>query len=380
MLSLVCTLHQPCSRTFELLDRLILMKDGNLVYQGKAKLAKQYFEEINIRVPEFCNPADFFLEAISDPAHSHKVLNENYQKLCEFEVRDERVKIHEEYKSIEINLNNINYVCWFTEYALLLHRTSINYIRNNSLFLMKIFNYLIISIIISSFYFELGKEKDEKKLFQNYTSFFFNNISITIFNAILTSCYIIGSNKSILKKESSSKLYRLSSFYLSLITSLLIYSIIYAIIYTTMTYIGIQFLYDNTYKNIEKYLLLFLSNFFKYSIGQCVGIFIGSNFEEKFNGLIIPFVSILFYFGAGFYRGNNTIPSYISWLFYGSPYKYFMELELNLFADYNELTNSIPERMGFSYGPYVCFSSLIGFTLIVLIFGYVGIKYNTAKF
>jgi len=356
------------------------MKDGHLVYQGKANFATKYFEEINIRLPEFCNPADFFLEAISDTNHSYKEFNENYKKLCDFQVKDEQMKIHEQYKSIEINFNNKKYVGWFTEFILLLHRTSINYIRNNSLFLMKIFNYLMMSIIISAFYFQLSKEKDEQKLFQNYSSFFFNNISVTFFNAISTSCYIIGSNKSILKKESSSKLYGLSSFYISLITSLFINSIIYAIIYTTMTYIAIQFFFDNTYKNIEKYLLLLFSNFTKYSIGQCVGIFIGSNFEEKFNGLIIPFVSILFYFGAGFYRGNYTIPSYISWLFYASPYKYYMELELKMFSDYNELTSSIPERMGFSYGLYVCISSLIGITLMVLLFGFIGIKYYTAKF
>jgi len=46
-------------------DRLILMCDGYIVYQGLAKYSSQYFKSIGWEVPHHTNPADYYMSALS---------------------------------------------------------------------------------------------------------------------------------------------------------------------------------------------------------------------------------------------------------------------------------------------------------------------------
>jgi ABC-type multidrug transport system permease subunit len=63
--TILATIHSPSSEAFYYFDRLILMADGFIVYQGDAKLSIQHFRLINKPVPPFTNPADFFMKILS---------------------------------------------------------------------------------------------------------------------------------------------------------------------------------------------------------------------------------------------------------------------------------------------------------------------------
>lgn len=63
--TVVSTIHSPSSEAFFYFDRLILMCDGNIVYQGDAKHSVTYFKKIDRPVPTQCNPADFFMKLLS---------------------------------------------------------------------------------------------------------------------------------------------------------------------------------------------------------------------------------------------------------------------------------------------------------------------------
>ena len=59
------TIHSPGSEAFFYFDRLILMCDGNIVYQGTASASVAHFREMKFEVPRFVNPADFFMKELS---------------------------------------------------------------------------------------------------------------------------------------------------------------------------------------------------------------------------------------------------------------------------------------------------------------------------
>jgi ABC-type multidrug transport system ATPase subunit len=69
----ISTIHQPGSEAFACFDRLILMCDGHIVYQGEARMSARYFKNLNYQCPIFANPSDYFM----------KVLTINYPKQVE---------------------------------------------------------------------------------------------------------------------------------------------------------------------------------------------------------------------------------------------------------------------------------------------------------
>ena len=59
------TIHQPSSRLFQLLDKLLLLSEGHAIYYGRAPLATDWFARLGYRMPYGVNAADFLLDVAS---------------------------------------------------------------------------------------------------------------------------------------------------------------------------------------------------------------------------------------------------------------------------------------------------------------------------
>eukprot|EP00644_Phytophthora_capsici_P016793 jgi/Phyca11/531330/estExt2_fgenesh1_pm.C_PHYCAscaffold_1110007 len=62
----VLSIHQPSSRSFQLLDKIILLGKGQLLYSGSPTNSKQHFGDLGFKCPESDNVADFILDIASD--------------------------------------------------------------------------------------------------------------------------------------------------------------------------------------------------------------------------------------------------------------------------------------------------------------------------
>ncbi|KAI9983282.1 hypothetical protein PInf_007237 [Phytophthora infestans] len=62
----VLSIHQPSARSFLLLNKIMLLGKGKLLYSGKPAESKNYFEELGFKCPEHENIADFILDIASD--------------------------------------------------------------------------------------------------------------------------------------------------------------------------------------------------------------------------------------------------------------------------------------------------------------------------
>merc|ERR1712072_1320057 len=63
--TILTTIHQPSSRIYQMLDKLLLMGLGHLLYYGDASVACDYFTKIGYAMPYGMNPADYFLDIAS---------------------------------------------------------------------------------------------------------------------------------------------------------------------------------------------------------------------------------------------------------------------------------------------------------------------------
>ena len=55
--TVILSIHQPRSAIFKLFDRLLLLDNGGVAYDGPANEAVQYFADIGYPCEQFSNPA-----------------------------------------------------------------------------------------------------------------------------------------------------------------------------------------------------------------------------------------------------------------------------------------------------------------------------------
>eukprot|EP01038_Epipyxis_sp_PR26KG_P012159 gene12159-16282_t len=68
--TIICTIHQPQRKVFELFHNLTLMRDGEVAYQGNTLAAANYFNSIGFPAPPNTNPADHILDILALNAHA----------------------------------------------------------------------------------------------------------------------------------------------------------------------------------------------------------------------------------------------------------------------------------------------------------------------
>ena len=82
------TIHQPNSEIYQLFDRLLLMIEGRLIYQGMAKDAVDYFDKhFGLRCPPLYNPADYFIAKMHHESLENRKRYGSYFKVYEEEIR-----------------------------------------------------------------------------------------------------------------------------------------------------------------------------------------------------------------------------------------------------------------------------------------------------
>lgn len=56
-MTVVCTIHQPPTETYNLFDRVMYLADGEVAYFGRRDQAQSYFESIGMPCPPYYNMA-----------------------------------------------------------------------------------------------------------------------------------------------------------------------------------------------------------------------------------------------------------------------------------------------------------------------------------
>lgn len=174
--TIIISIHQPSQKIFELLHTILLLsKGGYAVYSGKAYNIVSYFSSMGYDCPNNMNPADFFMDLVTDTQNDSNViqrtliLRQLIQKTYEqtssinFDIitvaetpnqngDDIGIELDNVYKKIG-RLDHSKRVSFKVQYSCLFRRQFINETRNIWGVLVPLFTASLLGLLIMTIYF-----------------------------------------------------------------------------------------------------------------------------------------------------------------------------------------------------------------------------------
>lgn len=367
------SIHQPSSNIFQHFDRMLILNKGELVYQGPAQEMDKagnvidgvvpYFDhELGIPLQVKANPCDAFMHIIEEQnagaEGTHVIEDENLKSkppLTESYKEKRLSKIDKEIDEIlgkgekcMIPKKNAKNVPYCTEFAQLLKRSWVVYIRNPSTLRIKCIMTLVYIFISLSIFWRLDKDYYG---FNDRAGFLFffsvNHFLSIIFGAIL----VFPQERPTFLRENQGKLYGVSTYYISksIVETPLV--LINNVIYSAIVYYLVDL------RGGAGHFFMFLFIFFILAwMSHSMGYFFGTTFSDLNTATIITqFTVIPFFLFSGFLINVVNMPIWLSWLQYFSPFRFSIEASMkNEFEGRSDSPFDIIGEYNMDLGKWYC--------------------------
>lgn len=159
--TILSTIHQPSSDIFNIFDRLLLLCDGNTIYQGAAKDATKHFNAIEYTCPTYSNPADYFMEQMHAEKRDAKTSEEEarFKLFNEHYANSQATIMAEKYSgqltTIASDDNQVSSSPYY-QFSLLCERSFKHTLRNPVMTKVKFGQTVVMVILICILYFDIG--------------------------------------------------------------------------------------------------------------------------------------------------------------------------------------------------------------------------------
>ncbi|BBN07153.1 ATP-binding cassette, subfamily G (WHITE), member 2 [Marchantia polymorpha subsp. ruderalis] len=188
--TVIASIHQPSSETFEIFDNLCLLSNGHQIYFGEAASARQLFEQAGFPVPALRSPSDHFLRCVNSDFDTMKMTMSgsksgqlmksrdlesayNVDKLSTPEVVGmliETFAVSEFAEIVSQKVHEINQkegpllegtgsqASFFTQAYVLTKRSFVNMYRDVGYYWLRLAVYILLTVCIGTMYFNIGNE------------------------------------------------------------------------------------------------------------------------------------------------------------------------------------------------------------------------------
>lgn len=204
--TVVCTIHQPQQKLFQLFDNLILMKKGQIVYQGSVSKSILFLESIGMSCPPGTNPADHLIDAISQNRRESVV-----ERIDQSANKTVPVNLSLGFERGPFSLKSTQN--WFAQFMTLSRRNFQQYWRRKDIIVINIIATLLLSLFIGlGIWHDIGTT--QSSIPTRVPSLFFCSVSQGVL-ASLQTINAIPKERAVMLRERAAGSYYVSAYYLS---------------------------------------------------------------------------------------------------------------------------------------------------------------------
>jgi ABC-type multidrug transport system ATPase subunit/ABC-type multidrug transport system permease subunit len=343
--TVITTIHQPSSRLYHMFDKVVLISEGSPIYYGPASAALDYFSSVGFSTSMTVNPADLLLDLANgvspDSKHSteqgddieqeQKSARENLKSAYEKNIS---TRLKAELYNPEVNSytkdassrsdNKPEQWCtsWWHQFIVLLQR-GLRERRFEAFNRLRIFQVISVAILGGLLWWHTPTSHVADRI---ALLFFFSVFwgFYPLYNAVFT----FPQERTMLIKERSSGMYRLSSYFLARTIGDLPMELA-----LPTAFVFIIYWMGGLKPDPGAFILSLLVVLYNVLVSQSLGLAIGAILMEIKQATTLASVTTLVFLIAGGYYVQQ-IPPFIVWLKYLS-YSYYC-YKLLLGVQYNE--------------------------------------------
>ncbi|XP_063235822.1 ATP-binding cassette sub-family G member 1-like [Bacillus rossius redtenbacheri] len=322
--TIVCTIHQPCSKALGMFDHVYVIAEGRCVYQGSSDNIVPYLGSLGLDCPRYHNPADFVIEVAS--GEQRHVLNE----LAEAANNDFWRKPYESIPVLEIELGGDKKSCCesavekfkfdarppseLEKFPVLMNRCFIQLYRDWTVTHLKCIMHVVVGVLVGCNYQNMGS--DASKTVSNF-AYYMCTITYLIFSSMMPSILRFPSEMSVLKKEKLNRWYCLRTYYLAVLISSIPVQVMFCAVHISVTYLL-------TAQPLcwSRFTMFLLTCIVTTLVGDSIGLLFGTLFNPvngTFLGSVVLCFMLLF---GGFLCLISDMPHFIRWMSYLSTFRY----------------------------------------------------------
>ena len=344
--TIVFTIHQPSYKIYSSLDRLILLNKGSTIYQGAASGIGEYMMGLGISIPTKTTICDFFMMEISEYKHSREGYDTpfnygSYAKKLEPGITKQIQDVKRSVEEVGF-LEKKTALSRLDQFKILFSREALIFFRSPMKFGRAIANAILMVVLIGLiFYQSIGEDyPDPATLYPTKYALIgyfikaqgvcFVNVTSVIMTGIFSVSLVFPTEREVYAKETASKTYNTLPYFLAKL-----------ILEAFSLCVGILLFASGNYwlvgfdKSAEKFFLFVVCLCVMAFVGNSIGFLTGALFKDTQRAssmapaLLLPLMMF-----SGLYNKLDSIPAWIAWLQYISPFRYGLHsILLNEFGD-----------------------------------------------
>jgi ABC-type multidrug transport system ATPase subunit len=317
---LILTIHQPSYRMLEYISSFLILSQGTVAHHGSLKSLENIICQLGQKIPTRLNPLEFAME-ITDQLLEYKTECAKSITNCR-EVQD-----NEECSVDEVFVDHDKYCSRSEEIISLCSRFWKMMYRTKQLFAARMMQAIVGGLGLGSVYYHVRANEDgiaeRLGLFAFTLSF--------LLSSTVEALPIFLQERRVLMRETSRRMYRLSSYMVANTIVFIPFLLVVALIFAIPVYwlVGLN-------PSFNAFMFFVLVVWMIVLMASSLVLFLSAISPDFIlgNSLICIFLGVFFLF-SGYFIPKDSIPKYWLFMYYVSPYRY--PLDALLINEYGSL-------------------------------------------